>query len=95
MEVIIGFAAGYWVGTRQGREGLQRALDAAREVYASPEARRLIEEGLTAAQQVAPVAGIIEKVGGNFGSSRRRAMIRDVLDEFVESRFGRQVAAAA
>jgi hypothetical protein len=25
MEALIGFAFGYWVGTRQGREGLERA----------------------------------------------------------------------
>ena len=62
MEVLIGFAVGYWVGTRHGREGLQRALDAAREIYASPEARRLVEEGLSAARSAAvPVSDIIQR----------------------------------
>lgn len=28
VETVIGFAFGYWVGTRQGREGMQRALEA-------------------------------------------------------------------
>lgn len=92
MEVIIGFAAGYWVGTRQGREGLHRALDAAREIYGSPEARRIIEEGLSAVQSAAPpVSDIVRKVNGD----RRRAMVRGVIDEIVERRFGRQSAAAA
>ncbi len=27
VEVVLGFAVGYLVGTRQGREGLQKALD--------------------------------------------------------------------
>lgn len=93
MEVIIGFAVGYWVGTRHGREGIQRALDSAREIWESPEARRLAGEGMSVVQsaaQAAPVADILQRVGG----SRRRAMIRDVLDEIVENRFGRQAAAA-
>jgi hypothetical protein len=46
MEVLIGFAIGYWVGTRQGREGLERAMDSVREIAASPEARRLLGGGL-------------------------------------------------
>jgi len=28
MEVLIGFAVGYWVGTRHGRQGLEEALRA-------------------------------------------------------------------
>jgi hypothetical protein len=42
MEVLIGFAVGYWVGTRQGREGLERAMDSVREIAAHPETRRLL-----------------------------------------------------
>ncbi|HEX6449773.1 MAG TPA: hypothetical protein VF060_09970 [Trebonia sp.] len=94
MEVLIGFAFGYWVGTRQGREGMQRVLDSAREIWESPEARRLVGEGLSTVQgaaQAAPISDVIRKAG----SSRRRAMIRDVLDEIVERRFGRQSTATA
>jgi hypothetical protein len=43
------------------------------------------------AAQAVPIPDIIRKAGGN----RRRAMIRDVLDEIVERRFGRQSTAAA
>ena len=89
LEVVIGFAAGYWVGTRQGREGLQRALDSAREIWESPEARRLIGDGLSMARgatQSAPVSDILGRVSG---IERNRAVIREVLDEFVERRFGR------
>ena len=50
MEVLIGFAVGYWVGTRQGREGMQRVVDSAREIWESPEARRLVSDGLSAVQ---------------------------------------------
>ncbi|HEX4291307.1 MAG TPA: hypothetical protein VH021_20445 [Trebonia sp.] len=53
METVIGFAFGYWVGTRQGREGMQKALDATREIWASPETRRLAAEGLSALESLA------------------------------------------
>jgi hypothetical protein len=53
VETVIGFAFGYWVGTRQGREGMQRALDSAREIWASPETRRLAVEGLSALEALA------------------------------------------
>jgi hypothetical protein len=53
VETVIGFAFGYWVGTRQGREGMQKALDSAREIWASPETRRLAAEGLSALESLA------------------------------------------
>jgi hypothetical protein len=53
VETVIGFAFGYWVGTRQGREGMQKALDSAREIWASPETRRLAAEGLSALEALA------------------------------------------
>jgi hypothetical protein len=90
MEVLIGFAIGYWVGTRQGRDGLARALDAAREISSSPEARNLLEEGMSMVSAIAPgAAGLVAKGGDNNG-----VVIRDVIDEFVERRFGRVSAAA-
>ena len=42
MEVVIGFAVGYWVGTRQGRQGLQTALESAQAIWAHPETRRML-----------------------------------------------------
>jgi hypothetical protein len=54
MEVVIGFAVGYWVGTRQGREGMARALDSARAIWESPETRRVLREGLSAVEAAAP-----------------------------------------
>jgi hypothetical protein len=87
MEVVIGFAVGYWVGTRQGREGLQRAIDSVREIAASPETKRLIGEGVAAA---APIAGIL----GRGGRSTGLAVIRGVIDELAERRNERQAQAA-
>jgi len=91
MEVIVGFAFGYWVGTRQGRQGLEQALDACRDIWQSPETRRMVGEGLAALEAAAPVSGLLGK-----GRSRDKslAVIRDLLDEVVERRHGRQAAAA-
>ena len=52
MEVLVGFAVGYWIGTRHGRQGFEEALDAAREIWASPETRRLLGEGLSALRAI-------------------------------------------
>jgi hypothetical protein len=87
MEVLIGFAFGYWVGTRQGRQGLERAIDSVREIAAHPETRRLLGEGLSAA---APVANMFSKSGRGTGL----AVIRGVIDEVVDRRTEHQAHAA-
>ena len=53
VEVVIGFVVGYWVGTRQGRQGLQNALESAQAIWAHPETRRMLAEGITAVETVA------------------------------------------
>ena len=50
METIIGFIAGYLVGTRDGREGLERVRRSFHEIRTSPEVRKLAAEGLSAAE---------------------------------------------
>jgi hypothetical protein len=87
MEVLIGFAFGYWVGTRQGREGLERAIDSVREIAAHPETKRLLGEGLAAA---APLAKVLSKNGK--GTSF--AVIRGVIDEVAGRRAEHQARAA-
>jgi hypothetical protein len=87
MEVLIGFAVGYWVGTRQGRQGLDRAVDSIREIVAHPETRRMLGEGLAA---VTPLADFLGKGGKNRGF----AVIRDALDEVIDRRAGAQAKAA-
>ena len=62
VEVVFGFAIGYWIGTRQGREGFQRALDSAQAIAASPETRKLVSEGLTALETV--TAPVLDRLGG-------------------------------
>jgi hypothetical protein len=51
MEVVLGFAVGYWVGTRRGREGLQEAIDSARAIWESPETKRMFQDGLSALER--------------------------------------------
>ena len=46
MEALIGFAIGYWAGTRDGREGLQRAVQAFDAISKSEEFRSLMTQGL-------------------------------------------------
>jgi hypothetical protein len=89
VEVVIGFAVGYWVGTRQGRQGLQHALDSAQAVWASPETKRLLSEGLSALETVAGPA--MERMG-NRSKSRRAALISSVVDELIERRQARRAA---
>jgi hydrogenase maturation protease len=90
MEVLIGFAVGYWAGTRHGRKGLEQALQTAREIWESPETRRLVGEGLSALQGVTPIMDAMQKRRGN----ARSAIIREVIDEIVERRSGRRAATA-
>ena len=82
MEVVIGFAAGYWVGTRHGREGLERAIDSARAIWTSPEGKRLLREGLTAFEAAVPVIGRLQRNR----ASLRADLLRDVVDHIIERR---------
>jgi hypothetical protein len=82
VEVVLGFAFGYWVGTRQGRKGMLQAIDAAQAIWASPETRRMLAEGLSGFQAVAPAA--LNRRGGNGGG--RPSMIGSVVDELIERR---------
>jgi hypothetical protein len=47
MEALIGFAIGYYVGTRDGREGMQRAISAFDALTKSPEFKSLLGQGLS------------------------------------------------
>ena len=82
VEVVLGFVVGYWIGTRQGRKGLQEALDSAQAIWASPETKRLLGEALSGLEVVAGPA--MERVGRSNGS--RAALIGSVVDELIERR---------
>ena len=88
MEAVIGFVVGYLVGTRQGRQGMQHALESAQAIWASPETKRLLSEGLASFETVAVPA--MDRIGGK--SSRRSALISSMVDELIERRQGRRAA---
>jgi hypothetical protein len=61
METIIGFVAGYLVGSREGKAGLERLKTSWNTIRSSPEVRKLAADAITMAEQVvrrAPVGGI-------------------------------------
>lgn len=86
LEVIIGFAVGYLVGTRQGRQGMQKALDSAQAIWASGETRKLLSEGLTAFEAVAAPA--IDRLGSRSGRGNS-SLISGLVDEVIERRRAR------
>jgi hypothetical protein len=79
VEVVLGFAVGYWIGTRQGRKGLQEALDSAQAIWASPETKRLLGEALTVLEPA------MERLAGR-SSGNRVAFVGSVVDELIERR---------
>lgn len=53
METVIGFVAGLVVGSREGKEGLERLRSSWQAITRSPEVRRMAGEALSVAGQVA------------------------------------------
>jgi len=47
METIIGFAAGYLVGAREGTDGLHRIKSSVQAIAKSPETRRMAAEAMS------------------------------------------------
>jgi hypothetical protein len=84
VEVVIGFAVGYYVGTRQGRKGLQDAIEAAQAIMASPETRRMLSEAIGTFETVA--GPVMERMGRRSGRSSRAALIGSLVDELIERR---------
>lgn len=61
METIVGFVAGYLVGAREGKAGLERLKTSWRAITSSPEVRKMASEAMVMAEQVvkrAPAGGI-------------------------------------
>ena len=90
VEVVLGFVVGYFVGTRQGRRGLQEAIDSAQAIMASPETRKFLSEAINTFETVAGPA--MERFGSKSSRSRRAALISSVVDELIERRQARRAA---
>jgi hypothetical protein len=61
METIIGFLAGYLVGSREGKAGLERLKTSVNAIRSSPEVRKMASDALVLAEQMvkrAPAGGI-------------------------------------
>jgi H+/Cl- antiporter ClcA len=84
VEVVFGFAVGYYLGTRQGRRGLQEAIESAQAIMASPETRRLLSEAISTFETVA--GPVMERAGRRSSSTARAALIGSVVDELLERR---------
>jgi hypothetical protein len=50
METIVGFIAGYLIGTRDGREGLDRLRTSWHSIRTSPEVRKLTAQAMPLAE---------------------------------------------
>jgi hypothetical protein len=83
VEVVLGFAIGYYIGVRQGHRGLQEAIESAQAIMASPETRRMLSEAISAAENVAGPA--LSRMARRSGGSRA-ALIGSVVDELIERR---------
>jgi hypothetical protein len=61
METIIGFLAGYLVGAREGKDGLERLKTSVNAIRSSPEVHKMASDALVLAEQMVkrvPVGGI-------------------------------------
>ena len=68
---------------------MQKALDSAQAIWASPETKQLVGEDLTAFETAAGPA--MDRMGAK-SSSRRSALISTVVDELIERRQARRAA---
>ena len=84
VEVVLGFAVGYYIGTRQGRKGLQEAIESAQAIMASPETRRFLSEAIGTFEAVAGPTQ--ERMGRRSSTGNRVAFIGSVVDELIERR---------
>ena len=78
MLAVVGFAIGYVVGAREGREGLERLVSATREVLTSEEFKALVETGRTVGmglvkEGLAQVAGMAASETKSFTGRLRAA----------------------
>jgi hypothetical protein len=86
METIIGFIAGYLVGSREGKAGLERLRESLNAITRSPEVRRLAGEAMTIAESTARQASSGRGMGGIGGSVARTLIERVTADSRRETR---------
>lgn len=79
METIIGFVAGYLVGTREGKAGLERLKTSVNAIRSSPEAHKMVSEAVALAGQVVRraqgggISGAVARTLASRGTTRGEA----------------------
>ncbi len=76
METIVGFVAGYLVGTREGRDGLDRLRSSWRSIRTSPEVRKMALEAVSVAEMAVRQVSGRGSLGGLGGAA---SDVRDML----------------
>jgi hypothetical protein len=85
MEAIIGFVAGYLVGSREGKVGLERLRTSWHAIRTSPEVRRL-------AGEAAVIAEVTVRRAATGGLSGTVSGVTDLLASRSASRQGQRAA---
>ena len=78
METIIGFAAGYLTGTKDGAEGLEKIKTSLRDIAQSAEARRM------AAQAVAMAGALLGRGSATGAAKAAGGLARVVIRQITE-----------
>jgi hypothetical protein len=76
VETLIGFAVGYLVGTRQGRDGLAKLRETVLAISRSPEVHQLLRDGVAVAGGAA--RQVVTGGGGRLLSSTVDALSRNM-----------------
>jgi hypothetical protein len=83
METIVGFVAGYLVGARDGREGLERLRSSWDAIRKSPEVRKLATEAVSVAEMA------VRRTSGRRGNlSSLGGAVGEVTDMLVRRAVG-------
>jgi hypothetical protein len=68
METIVGFVAGYLVGTREGKDGLERMRSSWHSIRTSPEVRKLAADMMSLAETAMRQRSGRASIGGAVGN---------------------------
>jgi len=82
METIVGFVAGYLVGTREGKDGLDRLRESWHSIRTSPEVRKLAAEAVTMAEMA------VRQVSGRASLSGLGGAVGEVRDTLIRRAVG-------
>jgi hypothetical protein len=79
METFIGFVVGYLVGTREGRDGLERMRSSWKSIRTSPEVRKLATEAISVAEMTVRRGSGHSRISGLGGLSGAVSEVTDMI----------------